>query len=86
MCEVHTNCLILSGIKGDSYDHVRKEPPDDTAYPPITYHYISPQRMLIMANKTREIPRTIHQLWFDRFKPIPQSSHQTPPLSLLSLF
>jgi hypothetical protein len=68
--------MIRWTLKGESYDHIRKDPFDIKAYPPITYQYITPQRMLVMANKSREIPHVIHQVWLNDERLIPQEMYE----------
>jgi hypothetical protein len=44
-------------------EFVRKEPRVVHERWPITYHFISPERMEIMFNRKRKIPKVFHQIW-----------------------
>jgi hypothetical protein len=44
-------------------DFVKKEPRVTHERRPITYHSIPPERMEIMFNRKRKIPKIVHQMW-----------------------
>jgi len=69
--------MIYFSNKATPAEFVRKEPRVVHENRPITYYSISPERMEIMFNRKRKIPKVLHQIWIGPLSSAPLDALQS---------